>query len=65
MSSSPVDFVDTRRYPIDEIGPARAALVERLRNALDAEGCAVLKGFVRPERLAELINECDRVARFL
>ena len=22
----------------------------------------MLKGFVRPERLAELINECDRVA---
>ena len=62
MSPNAVDYVDTRRYPIDQIGPAREALVEQLRNALDADGCAVLKGFVPAGRLAELVAECDRVA---
>ena len=33
-----------------------------LRAAIDADGCAVLKGFVRAERIAELVVECDLVA---
>jgi hypothetical protein len=62
MSPSAFDYVDTGRYPIDRTGPARDALVGRLRGALDADGCAVLKGFVPAARLAELVAECDRVA---
>lgn len=62
MAPNPRDYIDTDRYPIDEIGPARDALVEGLRSALDTEGCAVLKGFVRAERLAALVDESDRAA---
>jgi hypothetical protein len=62
MSPNPVHYVDTHRYPIHDNAPARDALVERLHGELAAQGCAVLKGFVRRERLGELIEECDRSA---
>ena len=32
--------------------------------AIQDDGCVVLKGFVRPERIKELVAECDRVERF-
>ncbi len=53
--------VDRARYPIDSDGPARQDLVARLRGALDGDGCAVLKGFIRPPGVAELVREADRV----
>ena len=56
------NFVDTRRYPIHEFGPARDALVDLLRRELDTVGCAVLKGFVPAGGLSALVAECDRVA---
>jgi hypothetical protein len=56
------DYVDLERYPIATDGAARDALVSRLHAALAADGCTVLKGFVRAERLGELVDECDRVA---
>jgi hypothetical protein len=62
VNPSAVDYVDTDRYPIVEAGPARDALIARLRGAIEADGCAVLKGFVRAERIAQLVEECDRVA---
>lgn len=62
MSPNAADYVDTGRYPFAEDGPARDALVARLRAELDGEGCAVLKGFIRAERLAALVAESDRVA---
>jgi len=55
-------YIDTARYPIADDGPARAALVARLRAQLDDDGCAVLKGFVRADRVSELVAESDRVA---
>jgi hypothetical protein len=59
---NPAEFIDTGAYPIDRLGPARDAVIARTREALDRDGCAVLKGFVRAERIADLIDECDRVA---
>ena len=56
------DYVDTDRYPIDAVGPRREALVAGLQRELRESGCAVLKHFVRAERMAELVAECDRVA---
>ena len=56
------DYVDTKRYPVGELGAARDALVAQLREELDTVGCAVLKGFVPAGRLGELVAECDRVA---
>lgn len=64
MAPDPVDFVDLHRYPIHEAGPARTALINRLRDDLTTDGCAVLKGFIPPERIVELIAETDAVAAY-
>lgn len=61
----PIDVrpvLDLDRYPIDVPGPACDVLVERLKAELDRDGCAVLKGFVRSERIDDLVREGDRVA---
>ena len=63
MHTIAADHVDTVRYPIDTPGAARDALLHRLRAELQADGCAVLKGFVRADRLAALVQESDRVAQ--
>jgi hypothetical protein len=57
-----VDYIDTQRYPIDQPGESRNALIAGLRAELEANGCAVLKGFVRADRIADLVAESDRVA---
>src|SRR5262249_6809557 len=64
LSPNATDYIDTGRYPIDAEGPERAALIARLRAQLDDDGCAVLKGFVRAERIPALVAESDRVAPF-
>lgn len=57
------DYVDLGRYPIDAPGSSgHAAMMARLHDDLGRDGCAVLKGFVRPARIAELAVEADRTA---
>ena len=58
----PCDYTDTLRFPIDSPGSRYGALGSQLQAELAADGCAVLKGFVPPERIADLVAECDRVA---
>lgn len=58
------DFIDLDRYPIDLSGPGREAIIDEARAAIDSVGCAVLKGFVRAERIADLVAECDRTAQY-
>jgi hypothetical protein len=62
MSTEAAEYIDTERYPIQEPGEARSALVAGLRTDLEAHGCAVLKGFIRADRLRDLVAESDRVA---
>lgn len=62
VSTQARDYVDLDRYPIAATGPARDALVASLHAALETDGCAVVKGFVRADRLGELVAECDHVA---
>ena len=62
MSIQASDFIDTERYPIGQMGPARDALIAGLRRELETNGCAVLKGFVRAGRVPELVAESDQVA---
>ncbi len=62
MTITASDFIDLERYPIDQQGPARQAVIDSARAAIDTDGCAVLKGFIRSERLGDLVAECDRVA---
>lgn len=56
------DYIDLDRYPINEPGQARNDLLDRLHEDLAADGCAVLKGFIRSDRMAELVREGDSVA---
>lgn len=62
MTRNAADYIDLDRYPIGAAGPARDALIAGTRAALDADGCAVLKGFVRAERVGDLVAESDRTA---
>jgi len=63
MSMAIIDYVDVERYPINRSGPERDAVIRNARAAIESAGCAVVKGFVRAERVGELAAECDRVAR--
>lgn len=57
------EFIDLARYPLDRPGsPEHAALLAGVRRKLAADGCAVLKGFVPADRVADLVAEADRVA---
>jgi hypothetical protein len=56
------DLIDYDRYPIATDGPARHEILTRVRAALDARGCAVLKGFLRPEGITAAVAEAAGVA---
>ncbi len=64
MRLNATDVIDLDRYPLDRPGPQYNAAVRAARADIDSAGCAVLKGFVRPEHLDALVAECDRTARF-
>ena len=55
------EYVDLTKYPINEVGPARKALIKDSNLAIKDDGCVVLKGFIRQDRISELVAECDRV----
>ena len=56
------DLIDLDRYPIHQHGPAREAVLAQVRADLARDGCAVLKGFLRPEAIAAMTAEADGVA---
>ena len=58
------DFVDLDRYPIDRECKERREVLTNAQALIEADGCAVLKGFIRAEKIAELVVECDRVEKF-
>lgn len=45
------DLIDLDRYPINQSGQRRNALIAEARAAIDSVGCAVLNGFIRAEHL--------------
>jgi len=55
--------IDLERYPIDRQGPARDAVIAQTRRKLGKDGCAVLKGFLRPQALNALVEEADSVSK--
>lgn len=56
-------LIDLDRYPIHQPqGEAGRALIGDLRARLERDGCAVIKGFVRPQGLAQLVAEADRAS---
>lgn len=56
------DLIDRERYPIHEHGPARDAVLAKVRADLAQDGCAVIKGFLTPAGVAALAEEADSVA---
>lgn len=55
-------LINYESYPISTPGPRRDAILARVREALDLEGCAVLKGFLKPAGVAAAVAEADEVA---
>jgi hypothetical protein len=55
-------LIDYDRYPIASPGARRDAVLNDVRRALGARGCAVLKGFLRPEGVAAAVAEAHGVA---
>lgn len=54
------DFVDLDRYPIDRDCQSRKDLLTSAQALIEADGCAVLKGFVRPKKLSSwLLNATE------
>ncbi len=62
MNVDITDYVDLDRYPVHRPGPERDELLASVRAALHDVGCAVLPGFVTPDRIDELVAEADAVA---
>lgn len=56
------DLINLDRYPIDEMGAKRDRLVADVRSQLNADGCAVLKGFLNKHAITSLVEEADSVA---
>ena len=65
MSILPSDFIDVERYPVDQ--PKSAGfndMIAMIRSELASDGCAVLKGFVRADKISNLIEEADKVSPY-
>ncbi|MEZ5923040.1 MAG: hypothetical protein R3D57_01505 [Hyphomicrobiaceae bacterium] len=55
---SPADLIDAARYPItDPQSPAFAAVVAKARKDFDADGLALLPGFLKPEARRMMVAE--------
>lgn len=63
MTLSVDEAVDLSRYPLDRPeGPGWRAAVAQARADLAADGCSVLRDFVRSDRLERLAEECGAVS---
>ncbi|MDJ0824869.1 MAG: hypothetical protein QNJ16_05135 [Rhodobacter sp.] len=58
----PNALIDLARYPIALPGPARDAVLARVRDDLARDGCAVLQRFLTPRGRAAAAAEADGVA---
>jgi hypothetical protein len=63
MTVDALDLIDLDKYPIHlpSSGKLRNLLAETQAQLID-DGCAVLRGFVRADRITDLVLEADRVA---
>ncbi len=59
----PSEYIDVERYPVNQ--PQSAGfhdMVTMIQSELASDGCAVLKGFVRADKIPDLIEEADRAS---
>ena len=63
MAIDVLDLIDLDSYPIHlpASGDYRTLLADTQAQLRD-DGCAVLRGFVRADRISKLVEEADRVA---
>jgi len=55
---APSDLVDHDRYPIEDLdNPIREEIIQEIRNSLERDGCALLKGFLSAHGLTSILNE--------
>ncbi len=58
-----LDLVDLDKYPIHSPSSGKfRTLLAQTQAQLSDDGCAVLRGFVRADRIRDLVQEADRVA---
>lgn len=62
MTHGASNLIDLQTYPIHTAGPARDALVARMRADLERDGCAVVKRFLTQAGITALTAEADGVA---
>ncbi|MEM7634258.1 MAG: hypothetical protein AAF299_06845 [Pseudomonadota bacterium] len=63
MANDVLDLVDLDKYPIHSPSSGSfRTLLAQTQAQLSDDGCAVLRGFVRADRIADLVDEADRVA---
>jgi hypothetical protein len=62
MPHAATDLINLDAYPIATPGPVRDAVLARVRQDLEARGCAVLKGFLTPAGIAAAVAEAAGVA---
>ncbi len=59
----PTHYIDTDRYPLNLPDDIRYQdMISAVQADLNKDGCAVLKGFVRPDAISELVAESDKAA---
>ena len=56
------DLIDLDRYPLHEDGPRLDAVLRQVREDLEQDGCAVLKGFLTDAGITALTEEAESVA---
>ena len=62
MSMLAKDLINYARYPIATQCPKREAILTDVQEALEEQGCAVLKGFLSPNGIAAAVAETEKVA---
>ena len=56
----PQEIVDLDRYPLDDAA-SRSVVVQQARDDLATDGSAVLPGFLRPQAVAAMVQEAERL----
>lgn len=65
MRPDPAKYIDLERYPIQHPNSVDyQSMLDPITSELEEKGCAVLKGFIRQDCIAELIAEADGVAPY-
>ena len=57
-------LINLLNYPIDQPSDKLNIVINRVRNDLKKDGCAIIRGFLSKEGVSELIKETTSVAHY-